>query len=173
MYGFWLLNLLLHQGTSMLEKVKRRGSWQRKRKNRKERWGKISCGIHVYSIYLFCARMYTCLSRVRMVYGIWYMVYAWWNRLVAQSWNISRQGRHIFAEIEYILPSLTPQIPPWFDLQLDAQNSCLFTYNTFIKLLYMFRALPAHLQEVYVVIVYMQPLVSSLCKGELSKITVL
>jgi hypothetical protein len=26
-------------------------------------------------------------------------------------------------------------------LQLDAQNSCLFTYNTFIKILYMFRAL--------------------------------
>ena len=28
------------------------------------------------------------------------------------------------------------------DLQLDAQNSCLFTYNTFIKILCMFRALP-------------------------------
>jgi len=28
------------------------------------------------------------------------------------------------------------------DIQLDAQNSCLFTYNTFIKILYMFRALP-------------------------------
>jgi len=28
------------------------------------------------------------------------------------------------------------------DLQTDAQNSCLFTYNTFIKILYMFRALP-------------------------------
>ena len=28
------------------------------------------------------------------------------------------------------------------DLQLDAQNSCLFTYNTFINILYMFRALP-------------------------------
>jgi hypothetical protein len=38
---------------------------------------------------------------------------------------------------------------------------------------YMFRAYPAHLQEVYAVIVYMQPLVSSLCKSELSKITVL
>jgi len=29
------------------------------------------------------------------------------------------------------------------DLQLDAQNSCLFIYNTFIKILYMFRALPS------------------------------
>ena len=28
------------------------------------------------------------------------------------------------------------------NLQLDAQNSYLFTYNTFIKTLYMFRALP-------------------------------
>jgi len=28
------------------------------------------------------------------------------------------------------------------DLQIDAQNSCLFTYNTRIKILYMFRALP-------------------------------
>jgi hypothetical protein len=29
-----------------------------------------------------------------------------------------------------------------FDLQLGTQNSYLFTYNTFIKILYMFRALP-------------------------------
>ena len=35
------------------------------------------------------------------------------------------------------------------DFQLDAQNSYLFIYNTFIKILYMFRALPSHLQEVY------------------------
>ena len=28
------------------------------------------------------------------------------------------------------------------DLQLDVQNSYLFTYNTFIKILYMFRTLP-------------------------------
>ena len=24
-------------------------------------------------------------------------------------------------------------LKPWFDLQLDAQNSCLFTYNIFIN----------------------------------------
>jgi hypothetical protein len=48
------------------------------------------------------------------------------------------------------------------DLQLDTQNSYLFTYNTFIKILYMFRHFPAHLREVYVVTVYMQPLVSLL-----------
>ena len=29
-----------------------------------------------------------------------------------------------------------------FDLQLDAQSSYLFTYSTFIKILYMLRALP-------------------------------
>ena len=28
------------------------------------------------------------------------------------------------------------------DFQLDPKNSYLFTYNTFIKILYMFRALP-------------------------------
>jgi hypothetical protein len=28
------------------------------------------------------------------------------------------------------------------DFQLDEQNSYLFTYNTFIKILYMFRAFP-------------------------------
>ena len=28
------------------------------------------------------------------------------------------------------------------DFQLDAQNSSLFIYNTFINILYMFRALP-------------------------------
>jgi hypothetical protein len=28
------------------------------------------------------------------------------------------------------------------DFRLDAQNSYLFIYNTFIKILYMFRALP-------------------------------
>jgi hypothetical protein len=55
-----------------------------------------------------------------------------------------------------------------FDLQLDAKNSYLFIYNTFIKILYMFRAYPAHLQEIYVVIVYIyiQPLVSSLSAGD-------
>jgi hypothetical protein len=36
----------------------------------------------------------------------------------------------------------TSDIVTLVDLQLDAQNSYLFTYNTFIKILYMFRALP-------------------------------
>ena len=31
---------------------------------------------------------------------------------------------------------------PLVDFQFDVQNSYLFTYNTFIKILYMFRALP-------------------------------
>jgi len=33
------------------------------------------------------------------------------------------------------------------DFQLDAQNSYLFTYNTFIEILYMFRALPCSSSE--------------------------
>jgi hypothetical protein len=54
------------------------------------------------------------------------------------------------------------------DLQLDAQNSYLCTYNTFIKILYNY---PAHLQEIYVVTVYMQPLVSSLSAGLVHRLT--
>jgi hypothetical protein len=41
----------------------------------------------------------------------------------------------------YIMLRYTILCYLWFDLQLDALNSCLFTYNTFIKILYMFRAL--------------------------------
>jgi hypothetical protein len=37
---------------------------------------------------------------------------------------------------------LTNFILALVDLQLDAQNSYLFTYNTFLKIHYMFRALP-------------------------------
>jgi hypothetical protein len=38
--------------------------------------------------------------------------------------------------------SSTMMVLTLVDLELDAQNSYLFTYNTFIKILYMFRALP-------------------------------
>ena len=48
-----------------------------------------------------------------------------------------------FGDEKSLLPSQEIIIIPQFvDLQLDAQNSYLFTYNTFIKILYMFRALP-------------------------------
>jgi len=50
------------------------------------------------------------------------------------------------------------------DLQLDAQNSYLFTYNTFIKILYMFRALPCSysggLRRNCIVLVYLSCLFS-------------
>jgi hypothetical protein len=50
------------------------------------------------------------------------------------------------------------------DLQPDAQNSYLFTYNNLLKSS-VFQALPCSSSGgLYVVIVYMQPLVSSLCK---------
>jgi hypothetical protein len=56
------------------------------------------------------------------------------------------------------------------DLQLDAQNSYLFTYIIICNIIHLhllksstyFEHYPAHLLEVYVVIVYLQPLVSSL-----------
>jgi hypothetical protein len=73
---------------------------------------------------------------------------------------------------------LTNFILALVDLQLDAQNSYLFTYNTFIKILYMLRALPCSssggLRHNYIYIdiyIYMQPLVSSLCKLHCVKCT--
>jgi len=53
------------------------------------------------------------------------------------------------------------------DFQLDAQNSYLFTYNTFIKILYMFRALFCSSSGgLCRNCIYMQPLVSSLSVGD-------
>jgi len=55
------------------------------------------------------------------------------------------------------------------DFQLDAQNSYLFIYLHIIHLLKSstcFERYPAHLQEVYVVTVYMQLLVPSLSAGD-------
>jgi hypothetical protein len=52
------------------------------------------------------------------------------------------------------------------DLQLDEQNSCLFTYNTFIKILYMFRALPCSPSGGLCRTAYVRPLVSSLSAGD-------
>jgi len=49
---------------------------------------------------------------------------------------------HLSMAITKICISFTNIFITLFDLQLDAQNSYLFTYNTFIKNLYMFRALP-------------------------------
>ena len=53
------------------------------------------------------------------------------------------------------------------NFQLDAQNSYLFIYNTFIKILYMFRALPCLSSGgLRLNCIYMQPLVSSLSAGD-------
>jgi hypothetical protein len=52
-------------------------------------------------------------------------------------------GIEIQTNIFFLDDWLTVQRSITFvDPQLDAQNSCLFTYNTFIKILYIFRALP-------------------------------
>jgi hypothetical protein len=52
------------------------------------------------------------------------------------------------------------------NFQLDAQNFYLFTYNTFIKILYMFRALPCSSSGGLRRNCIMQPLVSSLSAGD-------
>jgi len=56
--------------------------------------------------------------------------------------------------------------PIWHLLALLGAHHILHFSRIRVKLLYMFRALPAHLQEVYVVTVYMQPAVSSLSAGD-------
>jgi hypothetical protein len=61
------------------------------------------------------------------------------------------------------MPLYVPDTPTTLvDFQLDAQHSYLFTYDTFIKILYMLRALTCSSSGGLVVIVYMQPLVLSL-----------
>ena len=53
------------------------------------------------------------------------------------------------------------------NFQLDAQNSYLFTHNTFIKILFMFPALPCLSSGgLRRNCIYMQPLVSSLSAGD-------
>jgi len=53
------------------------------------------------------------------------------------------------------------------DLQLDAQNSYLFIYNTLTKILYTFRALPCSSSGgLRRNCIYMQPLVLSLSAGD-------
>jgi len=76
--------------------------------------------------------------------------------------------------VGFIIRNLTRCTVTWMlncaltlvDFQLHAQNY-LFTFNTFIKILYMFRALPCSssggLRRNFI---YMQPLVSSLSAGD-------
>jgi len=77
------------------------------------------------------------------------------NNPICRKWGTEEETSvHILCECEALV-SLRHTNPGSFfldledirelalvDIQLDAQNSYLFTYNTFIKILYMFRALP-------------------------------
>jgi len=59
-----------------------------------------------------------------------------------------------------------------FDLHLDAQILIYLHIIRLLKSSTCFEHYPAHLQEVYVVFVYMQPLVSSLSAGHLQRVTI-
>jgi len=64
---------------------------------------------------------------------------------VDNDWNekgAAATGQGIVWIIAWYEEILKGQKRALVDLQLDAQNSYLFTYNTLIKMLYMFRALP-------------------------------
>jgi hypothetical protein len=54
-------------------------------------------------------------------------------------WILSSLQEHKNSEYVFLINWIQLTLD---DLQLDAQNLYLFTYNTFIKILYMFRALP-------------------------------
>ena len=60
----------------------------------------------------------------------WHNTMAWHNTNCARPPPDTLQGTSIGISV---------------DLQFDEQNSYLFTYNTFIKILYMFRALSLHI----------------------------
>jgi len=79
--------------------------------------------------------------------------YIWWFQ------NIERNYNFILCNFKISLTVV--------DFQLDAQNSYLFTYNTFIKILYMFRVLPCSSSgDLHRNCIYMHPLVSSLSAGD-------
>ena len=68
-----------------------------------------------------------------------------------RKWLHEGSSMLIYTYLTYLVKYLLDNLDGWLtvrhsitlvDLQLDAQNSYLFTYNTFIKILYMFRALP-------------------------------
>jgi len=75
--------------------------------------------------------------------------------------KILRFGLSLMQQIVY------KDYKPWLISNLMQQNSYLFTYNTFIKILYMFRTLPCSSSGgLRRNCIYMQPLVSSLSAGD-------
>ena len=68
--------------------------------------------------------------------------YAMYNVCLSSFFRIQKQAP--YSKMRNCETPLFKKNRTWIlvDLQLDAQNSYLFTFNTFIKILYMFRALP-------------------------------
>ena len=79
------------------------------------------CGSKTYSYLMFYV-IHVYLSRCRV------------DGIVTRVWARQRKNRDDWLTVHRSITLV--------DLQLDAQNSYLFTYNTFIKIIYMFRALP-------------------------------
>ena len=75
---------------------------------------------------------YTSVTKEHKLY-MWYISIQCWRPIIFEDLE-----RIYFQNFDKTLPKSRP----WFDLQLDAQYSYLFINNTFIKLLYVFRALP-------------------------------
>jgi len=57
-----------------------------------------------------------------------------------KQWRVLANVKHNFILLGWL--TVQHRSITLVDFQLDAQNSYLFTYSTFIKILYMFRGLP-------------------------------
>jgi hypothetical protein len=103
----------------------------------------LCCSMHFLccSIYFFCVVLCDVCFVMFPVLFVCICVLYYCHRVATQ----------LQLNISYHIKS-TPCLDDWLtvqhrsitlvDLQLDAYNFYLFTYNTFIKILYMFRALP-------------------------------
>jgi hypothetical protein len=83
--------------------------------------------------------------------GVWWdpeSILTWWRTGKVISLLVGRLTSSKWSLLSYAFSTHTCGICTTsfeislVDFQLDAQNSYLFTYNTFIKILFMFRALP-------------------------------
>jgi glutaminase len=83
------------------------------------------------------------------------------DELIASQANKYIKDKQIDVNLTFLISKLMHKILVYLHIIYLLKSSTCFEHY------------PAHLQEVYVVIVYMQSLVSSLGKSESSKITVL
>jgi hypothetical protein len=117
--------------------------------------------IILFSIYVSISMVFIGVSRPKDLYSQWHVtgLCCFTLRLVLVIHVVDHSGCAFWHTYSLLLLwdwgcsfwNALEKLVDWFavhhsitlvDLQLGAQNSCLFIYNTFIKIVYMFRALP-------------------------------